>query len=147
MVTEKTFSSIEEVFNFIVKRFRPVTGGPTGQYIYIVPREKNDADIAKLGITKLQAKKIIAGIRIKDYCCGPDDDHDEKLGRTEDVWVFRRVYEGKEIYIKLKVTSGNNPFAKCLSFHLAEHPMEAKFSEKEISDFSQKVIKEKRRLK
>jgi hypothetical protein len=84
--------------------------------VYVMDRVKNRDALLDLGLTKRQREEIILSLTPEDYCGGPLRD---KKGSGH-VWIFGRVEEGREIYIKLKVT--HMPI--CLSFHPAEHPLQ-----------------------
>ncbi len=84
--------------------------------VYVVDRVKNRDALLDLGLTKRQREEIVLSLTPDDYCGGPLR---EKKGSGH-VWIFGRVEEGREIYIKLKVT--HMPI--CLSFHPAEHPLQ-----------------------
>lgn len=85
-----------------------------------VPREAFIETMTMLGITRGICYDELLTLSVQDYCQGPEEDRD----RPGKVWVFGKHYEGKEIYIKLKlVRAGRETIAKCLSFHLAEFPL------------------------
>lgn len=85
-------------------------------WIYVVDRHKNQDALSRLGFTKKQREEIILSLTAEDYCEGPELDRNA----SGNVWVFGKIEEGQEIYIKLKVT--HVPI--CLSFHPAEHPLQ-----------------------
>lgn len=84
--------------------------------VYVVGRVKNRDALAELGFTKEQREEIILSLTAEDYCEGPSPDHEG----PGSVWVFGKVEEGREIYIKVKLTT-IAPI--CLSFHPAERPL------------------------
>jgi len=84
--------------------------------VYVMDRGKNRDALLELGLTKRQREELILSLTPDDYCVGPLR---EKKGAGH-VWIFGRVEEGREIYIKLRVT--HMPI--CLSFHPAEHPLQ-----------------------
>lgn len=85
-----------------------------------VPREAFIETLTALGITRRICFDELLSLSVEDYCQGPEEDRD----RPGEVWVFGKHYEGKEIYIKLKLTRvGRETIAKCLSFHLADFPL------------------------
>jgi hypothetical protein len=85
-----------------------------------VPREAFVETLTVLGITRRICYDELLSLSVEDYCQGPEEDWD----RPGEVWVFGKRYEGKEIYIKLKLARiGRETIAKCLSFHLAEFPL------------------------
>ena len=95
-----------------------------GEY-HLVRREKNIQDIEDLGLTLLQAKAIITGLRPEDYSSGPEPDDADP---TKEVWTFGHDLEETEIYIKLRLAPVKGKkhvqLAKVLSFHKAEYPLE-----------------------
>lgn len=95
----------------VFKEKREKLGG-----IYVAGRAKNRDALSKLGFTKKQREEVILALTPEDYCGGPDRDHEA----PGNVWIFGKIEEGQEIYIKLKVT--HVPI--CLSFHPAEHPLD-----------------------
>jgi hypothetical protein len=85
--------------------------------LYFVPRKRNLDGLARLGLTIIEAERIILDLTEENYCRGPEQDEDGSLG---EIWFFGVLEDGQSIYIKLKL---DNDFAKCLSFHPAERPM------------------------
>ena len=49
-------------------------------------------------------------------CC-----HDERYPKTRDYYVFSRIYNQKQVYIKIKIKSYDNKIILCMSFHYAEY--------------------------
>ncbi|MFQ5540131.1 MAG: toxin, partial [Candidatus Binatia bacterium] len=84
--------------------------------VYVIDRVKNRDALIELGLTKEQREEVILSLTPEDYCGGPYQDR-EGPGMW---WVFGKKEEGREIYIRLKVTHA--PI--CLSFHPAEQPLE-----------------------
>ena len=88
--------------------------------IFFINRPKNSIqDLADLGITANLRKEIIQQLKIEDYSEGSLQE--TQFGGTE-MWVFGKVINSQEIYIKLTI-SRNTGGAICISFHKAEHPM------------------------
>ncbi len=88
--------------------------------IDFIPRTEFLRALASLGLTKRNCRDEIFGLSIEDYCSGPEEDRD----RPGQIWVFGKVIEGREIYIKLKIARvDERMIAKCLSFHPAEFPL------------------------
>ena len=83
--------------------------------VYVINRVKNRDALVELGLTKEQREEAILSLTPEDYCEGPLPDRQG----SGSVWVFGRTEEGREIYIKLKVTHG----AICVSFHAAEQAL------------------------
>ena len=93
----------------------------------LVPRKKNLDSIMEMGITIQQVKAILLGLRVTDYCSGPEEDRDRK---GIHIWVFGAKNNNEEIYIKLSDDFRGDQ-AKCLSFHKAEFPLRKPFKESE----------------
>ena len=88
--------------------------------VYFVPREEFVSTLISLGITRAICKDELLSLSVDDYCRGPENDRD-RPGR---IWVFGKRFEGRELYIKLKIAkAGKETIAKCLSFHPAEFPL------------------------
>lgn len=66
---------------------------------------------------------ILENLEPEDYCEGPLE---ETIYGTGNMWVFGKEISGNEIYIK--VAMGNNSVI-CISFHLAEYPLNYPFKE------------------
>jgi len=94
-----------------------------GRY-QLVPRKKNLDDIARLGLSVRMAKSIVIELAPEDYLKGPEWDLD---GSEGDVWVFGKIIEETQIYIKLKLEKGN---VKVLSFHVAERRLKRPLGDK-----------------
>ena len=94
-------------------------------WLNVVNRQKNREALLELELTKSQAEDIILSLTPEDYCEGPLAD---KQGSGQ-VWVFGRIEEGKEVYIKLKLTTTDAPI--CLSFHPAKQSLQYPLKGKE----------------
>ncbi len=83
----------------------------------LIPRKKNMDSLAELGVTIKQAKKMILGQSVIDYCSGPEED----LAQAGfHVWVFStKIDEEQMLYIKLSDDFRGDQ-AKCISFHKAD---------------------------
>lgn len=110
--------SKEEVEAFL-RQFKPkmkVWG------IFFLDRDKNLDTLAKLGISAKVREEIICGIEAEDFCEMIND----TMGTLGEMWIFGKDYDGQELYIKISMgRSGSKTL--CISFHLAEHPMNYKF--------------------
>ena len=93
----------------------------------LVERKKNMDSIAEMGIPIAQVKATLLGLKVTDYCSGPDEDRDRK---GIHIWVFGAKINDDEIYIKLSDDFRGDQ-AKCLSFHKAEFPLKKPFKESE----------------
>jgi len=82
-------------------------------------RLKNTQALSDLEITPISRKQILDELENIDYSEGPLED---KMMNGASMWVFGKIVKGHEVYIK--ITIGNpNLSVVCISFHLAEHPM------------------------
>lgn len=82
----------------------------------VIPRDKNNAFLARCGMTPAERERVVANLTYREYASGPE--HDRDYPEEQDIWKFRKQYDGKEIYIKLKlVAKESGYYAKCLSFH------------------------------
>ena len=107
----------EHVRQFLLK-FKQIA--TSGNGIMLVPRKTTRETLIKLGLTKRNLKDILLSLSVADYCKGPEADRD----RPGEMWFFGKELEGSEVYIKLKVVTGNgNDIAKCISFHIAQYPL------------------------
>ena len=88
----------------------------TEKRAWIMDRDKNQATFAELGITKSIALGNILDLTYRDYCKGPEDDHNE----PGELWFFADNYDGYELYIKFKFY-GPDQSLKIISYHKAEH--------------------------
>ena len=86
-------------------------------------RGKNLQTLATLEITPIYRKQVILNIDPEDYSEGPIVDTLNKVG---EMWVFGKDVKGHEVYIKITLGFPNNSTI-CISFHLAEHPMNYPF--------------------
>ena len=84
--------------------------------LYIIPRRENQTALSELDIDESTREREILGLSVKDYCSGPEPDKD----KPGDVWIFGKLIDVREVYIKLKIVKGaGKPRAICLSFHPA----------------------------
>ena len=103
-----------EITEFLKKFKHVLTQG-----FIIIPRNDYKLTCSYLGITISDVKDTISQLTYKDYINGPEKDKD-KPGNM--IWEFGVRMLGEVIYIKL---SDDFSFdrAKCLSFHIAAHPI------------------------
>lgn len=95
---------------------------PPGQYQswVLVPRPENKDCMAELGFRFSDIRDVILGLSVADYCEGPVSDHD----RPGDFWVFGKMMDGREVYIKLKLASLDVlRMLRVVSFHFAKEPI------------------------
>ena len=86
-------------------------------------RGTNLQTLATLEIAPIYRKQVILNIDPEDYSEGPIVDTLNKMG---EMWVFGKDVKGHEVYIKITLGFPNNSTI-CISFHLAEHPMNYPF--------------------
>ena len=86
---------------------------------------KNMQTLAALEITPTYRKQVILNIDAEDYSEGPIVD---TLNRMGEMWVFGKDVKGHEVYIKITLGLPNSSTI-CISFHIAEHPMNYPFKE------------------
>jgi len=91
--------------------------------LFLDDRGKNQQSLHDLEISPAKRKEIIQSIIIEDYSEGPLD---EKMRGILPMWVFGTEVRNKEVYIKISMGISDNS-AVCISFHIAEHPMNYPF--------------------
>jgi hypothetical protein len=109
------------ILNFL-KDFKELMG--QGHYI-VKGHYKNIQTLKDLGITARLRDELILSISLGDYSSGPNPD---ELNPGH-FWVFGKVLDNTEIYIKLKIItySTGNDRAVCISFHPSEYPLKYPF--------------------
>jgi len=91
-----------------------------GRGLDLIPRAETNDTLLALGLTRETCEAEIVGLSSVHYSSGPEADRD----KSGTVWVFGKVIDGREVYIKLKIAQvGPERIAKCISFHFAEHPL------------------------
>ena len=86
-------------------------------------RPKNKEALQILDITPLQRELIVKSLHVQDYVEGPVID---VLNKKCEMWVFGKDVKGREVYIKITLGYQNGQTI-CISFHIAEHPMQYPF--------------------
>lgn len=86
-------------------------------------RPKNREALLELEITHLQREVIVKSLVAEDYVEGPVID---VLNKEREMWVFGKDVKGREVYIKITLGYDNGQTI-CISFHIAEHPLEYPF--------------------
>ena len=72
--------------------------------------------LAKTGMAPKERRSKISNLRILDYGAGPERDYNNP--DDCDIWKFKIRYLNSEIYVKIKLTEGDDGFhAICQSFH------------------------------
>lgn len=87
--------------------------------------EKDKETLAYLGFIYDDVEKEILSLLPVDYEDGPLPD---EKGYAKDWWVFGKVIQGREVYIKLKVKDYNFEGEQqlsclCISFHFAKYTL------------------------
>jgi hypothetical protein len=86
-----------------------------GRYDF-VPRRANLQALVNIGFTIADAKDEILNLKTEDYYKGPKRDFDDE--RPGDIWEFKKIVNGAQFYVKLKIQIINSEhILKCLSFH------------------------------
>jgi hypothetical protein len=86
----------------------------------LVRRPESVECITELGLTLGDVRDAILGLSVADYCAGPLADRD----MPGDLWVFGKVMESREIYIKLKLARiGPVKRVRIVSFHFPREPL------------------------
>lgn len=82
--------------------------------LQFIERSKNINSLTKHGLLVSDVKKCLLELRPSDYCSGPEKDRDA----NGDIWVYKKIINGTQFYIKLKIVYENNKEElKCISFH------------------------------
>ena len=87
--------------------------------LFLDDRGKNQQTLHDLEISPAKRKEIISSLKSEDYSQGPLD---EKMRGILPMWVFGKLVKKHEVYIKISMGVENNR-AVCISFHIAEHPV------------------------
>lgn len=82
-------------------------------------RGKNFQTLVDLELRPVERKNILEKLETKDYSEGPLD---ERLYGGADMWVFGKIVNKKEVYIKITMGEISNSVI-CISFHIAEYSM------------------------
>ena len=90
--------------------------------MYRDDRGKNAQTLINLEITPKYRDTVIINLEVEDYSEEPVID---TLYRCGEMWVFGKDVKGQEVYIK--ITLGKGSSALCISFHIAERPMNYPF--------------------
>ncbi len=91
--------------------------------LFLDDRGKNQQTLHDLEISPAKRKEIISSLKVEDYSQGPLD---EKMRGILPMWVFGKQVKKKEVYIKVSMGIENNGTV-CISFHIAEHPINYPF--------------------
>ena len=91
--------------------------------IYRDDRGKNQKALEELEIVPSYRKVVIESLNVEDYVGGPVVD---SLNRMGEMWVFGKDVKEREVYIKIMISDFGGQTI-CISFHLAERPMNYPF--------------------
>ena len=86
-------------------------------------RPKNREALLLLEISPMQREVIVKNLQTQDYVEGPVID---VLNKEREMWVFGKDVKEREVYIKITLGYENGQTI-CISFHIAEHPLEYPF--------------------
>ncbi len=92
--------------------------------VYADTRSKNTQTLLDLDIRPNDRGKILENLVVEDYCKGPLT---HQL-YPNNAWVFGVSIMQHDIYIKISMGIVNSSVI-CISFHLAEHPLEHPFKQ------------------
>ena len=91
--------------------------------LFLDDRGKNQQTLHDLEISPAKRKEIISSLRVEDYSQGPLE---EKMRGILPMWVFGKQVKTSEVYIKVSMGIENSK-AVCISFHIAERPINYPF--------------------
>lgn len=115
-------ASKEEVASFL-KQFHQKS--EIYNIVFRDDRGKNLSTLALLDMPPSARIKVIKEITTEDYSEGPITD---TLNKVNEIWVFGKDVQKHEIYIKISLGYPNCSTI-CISFHIAEHPMQYPYKE------------------
>ena len=87
--------------------------------LFLDDRGKNQQALLDMEIAPAKRREIIERLTPEDYSEGPLP---ETMRGLLPMWVFGKTMAAVNIYIKITMGRANNS-AVCISFHLAERPM------------------------
>ena len=112
--------SIQEVSAYL-KRLKVKIN--TFGILFLDDRGKNQQTLHDMEISPNERKEIISSLEAKDYSQGPLD---EKMHGILPMWVFGKQVKSEEVYIKVSMRRHGGE-AVCISFHIAERPINYPF--------------------
>jgi len=86
-------------------------------------RGKNRNALLELGITPNDRNDYLQKLKAINYFKGPTENYENNIGA---LWGFGTDVNGSEVYVKITMGIKNKPVI-CISFHLAEYPIEYPF--------------------
>ena len=84
------------------------------------PREKNIESLSELDITPSKRLEYLMNLKAEDYYSGPKKDTYDSI--KPEYYEFGIQIKGKEVYIKISPGLPSK-MVDCMSFHIAEFPM------------------------
>ncbi|WP_447951166.1 hypothetical protein [Chryseobacterium koreense] len=106
---------------FLASKFSKFLSFTQNESLVIISRNVNTQTLVDLEITPKQREEYLGKIVLEDYSEGPIEN--DQYG-TEPMWVFGKIINAKEIYIKITITELN---VVCISFHTSQYPMNYPF--------------------
>lgn len=109
----------------VTKFLKAFKGAADVSTITYYRNQKNLDVFTVLGISQYHRTEYILGLKPSHYAQGPLEDD---KGRESSWWIFGTEIEGREIYIKIQISSSRRgPKPICMSFHIADHPLSYPF--------------------
>lgn len=96
----------------------------------LMPREDKEYEytteycLTALGYDTNDVIAELLKLEVQDYVETCDDLRNKKTHRF---YIFKRIIQNREIYIKIKIESYDNKIILCMSFHFAEHQLETAY--------------------
>lgn len=95
--------------------------------LIIDPRENEEDEyysteycLTELGYQDTDVIQKLLELQVTDYI---ESCKDEKIPKSNEFNIFGIILNGKEIYIKVKISSYSNKVILCMSFHYAKFPL------------------------
>lgn len=98
--------------------------------VELYPREDKEEQytteycLTELNYTTDDVKTELKQLKDTDYVETCDDERNKKSNRY---YVFKRIIQNREIYIKVKIKSYDKKVVLCMSFHFAEYPLKTAY--------------------
>jgi hypothetical protein len=111
----------QAIRDFLEEVKQTMTGAGIACQGWILVKRKENVDcLTELGFTYSNVRDAILGLSVVDYCEGPLQDRD----MPGDLWIFGKVIEDREVYIKLKLARfGPLKIVRIVSFHRARESL------------------------
>jgi len=97
---------------------------------HVRDRQKNIQSLIDLGMNVTERKQVLLSLEPEDYVKGPEPDETDV---DKVIWVFGKRYNGKEIYIKIRVDQDSKIKGRyravVWSFHAAENKLDYPLAE------------------